>query len=309
MARRCLLRGGSGAARRLCSSSSLPSPPPVTHIYRFADTQGAIHQGTYYEPEPGSTSGGGTATNTATAVTLESIAAGKPDERVEVGKLLAPVTPPAIMCIGLNYRRHAAEVGMDLPRFPVLFMKAPGSVVGDGAHIVIPDCVSQSDPGELDYECELAVVIGEPAKDVPPERALDHVWGYAVANDVSARRWQGKKGGGQWCRAKSFDTFCPFGPGLALAEAVPDPQALRLTTTLNGQMVQDSNTSDMIFSVAEIISFLSQGTTLHSGTVILTGTPEGVGMSRDPPLFMAPGDEITCTIEGVGSITNKVVAA
>ena len=169
------------------------------------------------------------------ATTLSSLNHPEGPERIAVARLLPPVTPPSIMCVGLNYRRHAKEVGMDVPRFPVVFHKSTGSTIADGETIVIPACAS--DHPEVDYECELAVVIGEPAKDVTVEQALDHVWGYTVANDVSARRWQGKKGGGQWCFSKSFDTFCPLGPSIALAHAVPDPQNLQIRTEVNGKVV------------------------------------------------------------------------
>uniref|UniRef100_A0A7S0ZY25 Fumarylacetoacetase-like C-terminal domain-containing protein n=1 Tax=Noctiluca scintillans TaxID=2966 RepID=A0A7S0ZY25_NOCSC len=214
-------------------------------------------------------------------------------------------SPPAIYCIGLNYKRHAAEAGMDIPKFPIFFMKPPTAVVAHGDAIRIP---AVCHPEEVDWEVELAVVIGKAAKNVSAKTALDHVLGYTVANDVSARRWQGKKGGGQWCRAKVFDTFCPLGPRLVPASEIPDPNQLALSCTVNGEVMQQSNTSDMIFSVAHIIEFLSEGTTLLPGTVILTGTPEGVGFARKPPLFLKPGDSVTVSIEGIGELTNPVFA-
>ncbi|MCG8689259.1 MAG: fumarylacetoacetate hydrolase family protein, partial [Desulfobacterales bacterium] len=176
------------------------------------------------------------------------------DERMAVGKLLPPVDPRAILCIGLNYRRHAGEIGMDVPRYPVVFMKNPAAAAAHGDAIVLP-AVCREKP-EVDYEAELGVVIGRPAKNVSEEDALSHVLGYTVANDVSARRWQKHAGGGQWVRGKSFDTFCPFGPALVTRDEVPDPQDLDIRLSLNGRILQQSNTGDMIFPVARIISYL-----------------------------------------------------
>ena len=191
----------------------------------------------------------------------------------KIGTLLPPVAPTQIIGIGLNYKKHALETKKDIPAYPIIFHKAISSVTSHGACIVLPHCTQQ--PPEVDYEGELAVVIGRVCKNVSVEEALKYVSGYTIGNDVSARRWQGqKKGGGQWCKAKSFDTFCPLGPTLVHADWIPNPQILDITTTLNGTVVQKSSTADMIFSVAEIIHSLSQGTTLLPGTVILTGTPE-----------------------------------
>jgi len=161
----------------------------------------------------------------------------------------------------------------------------------------------------VDYEGELAVIIGRACRNVATDAALDHVLGYTCANDVSARRWQMHAGAGQWIRGKSFDTFCPLGPALVTADEIPDPQALGLRTTVNGQVMQDHTTGDMIFPVAELISFLSRDTTLLPGTVILSGTPQGVGFARKPPVWLQPGDEVTVEIEGVGRLTNPVIAA
>jgi len=162
------------------------------------------------------------------------------------------------------------------------------------------------EPPEVDYETELAVVIGRAAKDVDTAEALHYVLGYTAANDVSARRWQGKRGAGQWVRGKSFDTFCPLGPELVTPDELEDPQNLRLTCVLNGQVMQDANTSDMIFPVAELISYLSSGATLLPGTVILTGTPSGVGFTRKPPVFLMPGDTVEVSVEGIGTLRNPV---
>ena len=221
-----------------------------------------------------------------------------------VTRLLAPVAPVAIFCIGLNYRKHAEETGAAIPVHPVLFMKNPAALNHPGHPIVIPRCCD--DPPQVDFECELAVVIGKSAKNVTKERALEHVLGYTIGNDVSARWWQKQAGGGQWCRGKSFDTFCPLGPALVTPDELPDPQTLNLSTRLNGQVMQEANTSDMIFPVADLISRLSQGTTLLPSTVILTGTPSGVGMARKPPLFLKPGDRLELSIDKIGTLRNPV---
>jgi len=225
------------------------------------------------------------------------------DRSEPITKLLAPVSPRAILCIGLNYRKHAEETGAKIPEYPVLFQKQPGAVQNPGDPIVLP-----SIEPEVDYECELAVVLGRAAKDVSREVALSHALGYTCANDVSGRSWQIKKGGSQWCRGKSFDTFCPLGPDLVTPDEVHNPNALKIRTMLNDDVVQDWTTSDMIFDVATLISFLSQSTTLLPGTVILTGTPQGVGMARKPPRFLQAGDRVAIEIEKVGRLENPVVA-
>ncbi len=223
--------------------------------------------------------------------------------RVE-GKLLAPVEPRAIFCIGLNYRKHAEETKAPLPKFPVLFMKSPGAVQNPGDPILLPRKL-RSD--SVDYECELAVVIGKAAKNVSKEKALEHVLGYTCANDVSARDWQKDGGGGQWCRGKTFDTFCPLGPVIVTPDELPNPHALRISTKVNGEALQDWTTSDMIFDIATLIEFLSASTTLLPGTVIITGTPHGVGMARTPQLWLKPGDVAEVEIEGIGILRNPVV--
>ena len=223
---------------------------------------------------------------------------------VPVARWLAPIVPAMIWCIGLNYRRHAEETGAKIPEQPVVFAKGPNTVQHPGGAIEIPRHLASE---QVDYECELAIVIGKACKNASPDNALDYVLGYTCANDVSARDWQIKRGGSQWSRGKTFDTFAPLGPALVTPEDIPDPNALRIQTRLNGDVMQDSNTSDMIFSVREIIAFLSGSTTLVPGTVILTGTPEGVGMARTPPRWLVPGDEVTIEIEKIGALTNHVV--
>ncbi len=220
------------------------------------------------------------------------------------GKILAPIIPTGILCIGLNYKRHAAESGMAIPEYPVLFVKGLNSLQNPGDPIEIPASLPS---GEVDYECELAIVIGKRCKNVTRDRAMDYVLGFTCANDVSARDWQIKKGGGQWCRGKTFDTFCPLGPAIVTRDEIRDPNALRICTLLNGETVQDWNTGDMIFDVPALIGFLSGSTTLLPGTVILTGTPHGVGMAAKPPRWLKPGDIVTIDIEGIGALTNPVV--
>jgi len=225
------------------------------------------------------------------------------DEKVEVKKLLAPVKPTSIICIGLNYRKHAEETGAKFPEVPVVFFKGINTLQNPGDAIEIPTHM-RSD--EVDYECELAVVIGQACKNVSQQNALDYVLGYTCSNDVSARDWQIKRGGGQWCRGKSFDTFSPLGPALVTRDEIPDPNSLKIRTVLNGQVMQDWNTKDMIFGVPALIEFLSGSTTLLPGTVILTGTPHGVGMAQKPPRWLKPGDSVTIEIEKIGALTNPV---
>ena len=225
-------------------------------------------------------------------------------ETAPVAKVLAPLEPTALLCIGLNYRKHAAESNAPLPQFPVLFFKNPASLQHPGEPIVLPRWLASE---KVDYECELAVVIGKRAKNVPRERALEYVLGYTCANDVSARDWQREGGGTQWCRGKSFDTFAPLGPRLVTRDEILNPQALRIRTILNGETLQDCSTGDMIFEVATLIEFLSGSTTLLPGTVILTGTPHGVGMALKPPRFLKAGDKVTIDIESIGALTNPVI--
>ncbi|CAN5693154.1 hypothetical protein BH11ARM2_BH11ARM2_18840 [soil metagenome] len=218
-------------------------------------------------------------------------------------KLLAPIEPTCIIGIGLNYRRHAVESGAKPPEVPVVFFKNPFSVIGPGDAIRLPRLL-RSD--KVDYECELAVVIGHTMRDVPKARTLDYVLGYTAANDVSARDWQIERGGGQWSRGKSFDTFCPLGPCLVTTDEIPNPNALRISTRLGGETVQDWSTDDMIFDVPSILEFLCADTTLLPGTVVLTGTPHGVGMAAVPPRWLRAGDVVTVELEGVGALTNPV---
>jgi 2-keto-4-pentenoate hydratase/2-oxohepta-3-ene-1,7-dioic acid hydratase in catechol pathway len=209
--------------------------------------------------------------------------------------------PQKIVCVGLNYRDHAEEQGVDLPERPLLFAKWPNTLIGSGDPIRIPK-ISQN----VDYEAELGVVIGRRASGVDVDDALEFVRGYVVANDVSGRDLQFTDG--QWVRGKSLDTFLPVGDLVPVSE-VSDPQSLPIRAVLNGETMQDSNTSNQVFGVAEVISFVSQAITLEPGDLIVTGTPAGVGAFRKPPVWLKPGDEITIEIDGLGTITNPVVAA
>ncbi len=223
-------------------------------------------------------------------------------EAVAVKRLLAPAEPPNIFAIGLNYRRHAQETGAKLPDHPLVFLKATTSLTGPDAPIVLP----ASAAGEVDYEAELAIVIGREARRIPESRAFDYVLGFTCANDVSARDCQ-KQRDKQWARGKSFDTFCPLGPWLVTPDGF-DPDNCRIESRLNGETMQRSNTSDMIFNCRRLIAYLSHQFTLLPGTLVLTGTPEGVGFVRNPPVALRPGDRVEVEIEGIGTLTNSVVA-
>lgn len=224
-----------------------------------------------------------------------------------------------IVCVGRNYAAHAKEMAASqaatnasgAAEHPTIFAKSPASVILHDDEIAIPPCCVDEATGgpQVDYEGELAVVIGTPARDVAVDEALDHVLGYCCANDVSARWWQKHGGGGQFVRGKSFDTFCPLGPQVIPASRVSDPAALSLTTRLNGEVVQKTSTADMVYTVADIIHRLSQGATLPAGTVILTGTPSGVGAARNPPRFLQPGDTVEVEVDRIGTLRNRVTLA
>jgi len=226
------------------------------------------------------------------------------DQTVALGKRLAPLQPTNLLCIGLNYKKHAAESNSPTPQYPVLFVKNTASVQNPGDAIEIPVKLPST---QVDYECELAIVIGKRCKNVSKAQALDYVLGYTCANDVSARDWQRNGGGGQWCQGKSFDTFCPLGPVLVTRDEIPNPNKLSIKTVLNGAVMQDWNTDDMIFDVPTIIEYLSSSKTLLPGTVILTGTPHGVGFARNPPVWLKAGDSVSIEIEQIGTLTNPVI--
>jgi 2-keto-4-pentenoate hydratase/2-oxohepta-3-ene-1,7-dioic acid hydratase in catechol pathway len=241
----------------------------------------------------------------ATVHELGRQAAEKPHGRpLEPSKLAAPLKrPPKIVAIGLNYLDHATESQMELPKSPLVFTKFSSSVTGPSDPIELPPGLSS----QVDYEVELGVVIGRTAKNVAAPAALEHVFGYTVLNDVSARDLQ--FGDQQWVRGKSLDTFCPMGPVIVTADEIPDPQTLDLGCEVNGTILQQASTRDMIFGVAELVSRLSHSFTLEPGDVIATGTPSGVGFSRQPPIYLRPGDSMRTWIEGIGELLNPVVKA
>ena len=232
------------------------------------------------------------AAQSAEAIALENI------------RFSAPVPDPQkVICIGLNYSDHAKESGMEPPPEPVVFNKFPSSVCGHLAPIVLPGLSNQ-----VDYEAELVAIIGTPGRDIPEHSALEHVAGYCCGHDVSARDWQLGKPGKQWLLGKTFDTFAPFGPELVTADEVPDPGNLSIQLRLNGETMQDSTTGQLIFSIAELVAYVSSVCTLLPGDVIFTGTPPGVGMARKPPVFLKPGDAVEVEIGSLGVLENHVVA-
>jgi len=262
-------------------------------IVRFITEGGEVVQGSFNARTPGEASvldGDIFGHMTATA-------------RVErIATFLPPVDPPNIIALGLNYGKHADETGILRPEQPVMFLKATTSALGHGGTVLLP----AAGPDEIDFEAELAIIIGKKGKNIAPEEAEDYVLGYACANDVSARDWQTRKQKQQWARGKSFDTFCPIGPYIVTKDEVENAGRLKIQTILNGRIMQDSNTADMIFDIPAIISDVSRSLTLLPGTVILTGTPEGVGFTRKPPVFLKEGDSVTISIEQIGELTNPV---
>jgi 2-keto-4-pentenoate hydratase/2-oxohepta-3-ene-1,7-dioic acid hydratase in catechol pathway len=222
-------------------------------------------------------------------------------EALEPGILDAPLKSPSkIACVGLNYHDHCRETGMAVPERPLIFAKFPSSLVGPGAAIAWPEGLTE----QVDWEVELAVVIGRRTRHASEREALDAIFGYTAANDVSARDLQFADQ--QWVRAKSIDSFCPLGPVIVTPDEFGDPQDKRLVTRVNGETMQDSTTAEMIFGVAEVVSFLSRASTLEPGDLILTGTPWGVGGFRDPPVFLKPGDTVEVEVEDIGVLANDV---
>lgn len=227
------------------------------------------------------------------------------NESVRIDQLLAPIVPTDILCIGLNYHAHAKETNSEVPANPMLFIKSSNALHDPGLPIVLPKLSPQ-----VDYEGELVIVMGRNCKNVSKEAALDYVLGYTIGNDVSARDWQKEKplNGGQFARGKSFDTFAPIGPWITTKDEVRDPNALALKTVINGETLQESTTRDMIFDVPTIIASLSSTMTIRAGSVIFTGTPQGVGVARKPQRFLRAGDSVSITIEKLGTLTNPVVS-
>lgn len=224
-------------------------------------------------------------------------------KQVDVKTVLAPLVPPAIYIVGFNYSDDLPSARAAAGGYPVIVMKAPSTVVAHGDAIELPTHLVS---GEVDYEGELAVVIGREAKNVPADKAGDYILGYTVANDLTARDWQRNGAGGQWVRGKNFDTFCPLGPAIVTADSVDPEKGLRLRTWVNGELRQDSSTRAMIFPINAIIAFLSGNNTLQPGTVILTGTPAGTGKQQDPPVYLKSGDSVRVEIEGIGTLENPV---
>jgi len=219
---------------------------------------------------------------------------------LRAAKLLAPVPHPGkIICVGRNYAEHARERGAEVPTQPIFFLKSNNTICGPGDPIKLPLNSSQ-----VDYEAELAVVMGKGGKRIPEEKAYEHIAGYTILNDVSARDMQAADK--QWFRGKSCDTFAPIGPWIVTADEVPDPHALRISLTLNGQTMQGSSTGNMIFKIPYLVSYLSQSLTLEPGDIISTGTPEGIGAGRTPPVFLKSGDSVSITVEKIGTLTNPV---
>lgn len=218
-------------------------------------------------------------------------------------KILAPIqNPEKIICIGLNYADHAEESGMAIPEEPIVFSKYASTIIGPGDEIRVPPSSSKTD-----YEVELVVVIGKRGKDISEADALDHVAGYTIGHDVSARDYQLEKPGGQWMLGKTFDTFAPIGPEIVTSDEVGDPHALGIRCILNGDTVQDSTTAQLIFKVPQLVAYLSHVFTLAPGDLIFTGTPPGVGMARDPQLWLKPGDTVVCEVDGLGRLENHCV--
>jgi 2-keto-4-pentenoate hydratase/2-oxohepta-3-ene-1,7-dioic acid hydratase in catechol pathway len=234
-----------------------------------------------------------------------AVAAAKGDATpLQSVRLLAPVPrPEKVICVGLNYADHARETGKDLPSEPVIFNKFVTALSSPGDPIVLPKVTRK-----VDYEAELVVVIGRGGRHIAREAALEHVAGYCCGNDVSARDWQTGKPAGQWLLGKSFDTFAPMGPELVTADEIGDPGSLRVQLRLNGATMQDSTTKQFIFSVPELIAYISGVCTLHTGDVLFTGTPPGVGVARKPPVYLQPGDQVEVEIERIGILRNSVIA-
>jgi len=261
---------------------------------RFADAQGVVSYG--IAQKDGSMT---VADGCPFAGTLKDTG-----RKASVKNHCSPIEPVNVICIGLNYTKHADELGLPYPKNPVVFNKPPSSAVGHGAKVVKPRASQK-----MDYEVELVVVIGKACKDVTTEQALDYVLGYTVANDLSTRDWQKNPelAGGQWCRSKGFDGFSPLGPVLVTKDEIPNPNKLWLKSFVNGEKRQDSSTTDFIFNVQQIVSFLSNGCTLMPGTVIMTGTPAGVAEGWPGQPWLKPGDKIVTEIESIGALEVEIV--
>ncbi|MBK5293354.1 MAG: fumarylacetoacetate hydrolase family protein [Acidobacteriia bacterium] len=238
----------------------------------------------------------------ALAKAKEIVSAGQGSIALKAVKLLAPIArPPKIVCVGLNYRDHAIESKMEIPKVPTIFCKFPTAIIGPGDSIVLPKNSTQPD-----YEAEFAVIIGKGGRHIAAHRWQEHVFGYTNLNDVSARDFQ--MATTQWMMGKTFDTFCPIGPWIVTADEIPDPHALDISITINGEVLQSSNTTHLIFRIPDLIAHLSSVFTLEPGDIISTGTPAGVGFARKPPRWLAAGDEVVVRVQGLGELRNPVVA-
>ena len=236
---------------------------------------------------------------------LAILAARAPQLEKQPTRILPPIpAPQKILCVGLNYRAHAEETGQTIPEEPLIFSKLNSTLIGHGAEIVLPPVSDQ-----VDFEAELVVVFGKRGRNIPAGQALQYVARYCCGNDVSARDWQKGKPGRQWLLGKSFDTFAPLGPWMVPAEAVPDPANLTIECRVNGEIMQHSNTRDLIFPLEQLICYISSVCTLEVGDLLFTGTPPGVGVARQPPKFLGPGDRVEVEIERIGTLANSVVAS
>lgn len=227
----------------------------------------------------------------------------------KIKKLLSPLSPdqiPSLRCVGMNYTKHAIEIKMEIPKYPVLFFKPTSAIVGPSDPIRVP-AACQIPPAKVDYEVEMAIVIGKEGRDIPLHKAHEYILGYTIGNDVSQRTWQMDRGGTQFGVGKMFDTFAPLGPCIVSSNVLPDTDGLNISCKVNGITRQDSNTSDMIFNCFEVVSFMSNGTTLKPGDVIFTGTPSGVAVGLNPSPWLKDGDEIVFEIDKIGTLKNKVV--
>jgi 2-keto-4-pentenoate hydratase/2-oxohepta-3-ene-1,7-dioic acid hydratase in catechol pathway len=260
-------------------------------IIRF-QSGGSIHHGQFVD------------STTALAIEGDIFGSHKvTDRKLKIEKLLAPLIPTTILCIGSNYKQHVIETNAEMPVKPMMFIKSGNTLNNPGDPIPVPKLSIQ-----VDYECELAVIIGKKGKYVSKQNALDYVFGYTIANDVSARDWQKDNAlnGGQFARGKSFDGFCPLGPWIITKDELPNPNTLGIKTLLNGKVMQNSSTADMIFDVPTLIESLTSTMTLRPGDIILTGTPQGVGAARTPPVWLKNGDTIAIEIEKIGRLENPV---
>ncbi|XP_038615492.1 fumarylacetoacetate hydrolase domain-containing protein 2A isoform X1 [Tachyglossus aculeatus] len=239
----------------------------------------------------------------ALSVAKRALESGQPALKRSGVTLLSPITrPDKVVCVGMNYVDHCQEQNAPVPTEPIIFSKFPSSIVGPYNDIVLPPLST-----EVDWEVELAFVIGKEGKNIKAAEAMSHVAGFTVAHDVSSRDWQMKRNGKQWLLGKTFDTFCPLGPALVTRDSVADPHNLSIQCRINEELVQNSNTNQMVFKTEALVAWVSQFVTLYPGDVFLTGTPPGVGVFRKPPVFLKKGDKVQCDIEGLGTIVNNVV--